>query len=130
MNNIELVGNITKDPELKFTPSGKAVASFSIAVTQYKNDKDEWISDFFNCTAWGNLAQNIAESITRGTRVIISGKLFVEKWTDKDGAKRQSTKIRVESLGPELSYAKCIVEKNPKQQQEGPVSEYNDEDAN
>ena len=126
MNNIVIVGNITKEPELKFTPSGRAVASFSIAVTQYKNDKDEWVSDFFNCTAWGSLAQNIADSITTGNRVIISGKLYVEKWTDKEGSKRQHTKIRVDNMGPELTYAKCIVEKNPKTPEEGPDRDYKD----
>lgn len=130
MNNITMIGNITKDPELKFTPTGRAVANFSIAVTQYKNDKDEWISDFFNCTAWGSLAQNITESIFKGNRVIISGKLFVEKWTDPEGGKRQHTKIRVDSLGPELTFAKCIVEKNPKTPEEGPDRDYQDNDAN
>ena len=115
MNNITLIGNLTRDPELRFTFSGKATCSFSIAVAQYKNKADEWISDFFNCVVWGKLAENAAGSLSKGDRVIVAGKIYVEKWTDKDsGKERQVTKIRVDSIGPELSFATCEISRNEK----------------
>lgn len=114
MNNITLIGNITKDPELRYTQSGKANCIFSIAVAQYKKD-DEWISDFFNCVAWGKLAENAAGSLSKGDKVILSGKIYVEEWNDKEtGKKRQITKVRVDGLGPELSFATCKVSRNEK----------------
>jgi single-strand DNA-binding protein len=114
MNSITLIGNITRDPELRYTPSGKAICSFSIAVAQYKKD-DEWISDFFNCVVWGKLAENAAKSLFKGDKVILSGKIYVEQWEDKkSGDKRQATKIRVDNMGPELTFATCEVSRNDK----------------
>ncbi len=115
MNNITLIGNLTRDPDLRYTQSGKETCSFSIAVAQYKNKADEWISDFFNCVVWGKLAENVAKSLAKGDKVIVAGKIYVEKWTDKDsGKERQVTKIRVANMGPELSFATCEVSRNEK----------------
>lgn len=115
MNTITLVGNITADPELRYTPNGNAVAKFSIAVVKNKDkNSGEWISDFFNCITWNSLAENIAASLQRGSRVILTGKVVVEKWTDDNGNKKQSVKIRVESMGPDLAFASCTIEKNSK----------------
>jgi single-strand DNA-binding protein len=115
MNQITLVGNLTRDPELRFTPNGNPVAEFGIAVTKMKAvDKDEWISDFFNCVIWGTAAENVAKSLNKGSRVILTGKLTIERW-EKDNEKKQATKIRVMAIGPELSYAICKITKNAKQ---------------
>jgi len=120
MNNITLVGNITRDPELRYTQSGKATCSFSIAVAQYKNKADEWVSDFFNCVVWGKLAENVAESLAKGDKVIVAGKIYVEKWTDKKtDTERQVTKLRVANMGPELSFATCEVSRNEKSNGKG-----------
>jgi single-strand DNA-binding protein len=113
MNQITMIGNITRDPELRYTPNGAPVAEFGIAVIKTRDGQGEFVSDFFNCNAWGKQAENIAESIKTGNRVIIIGKLYVEKWEDKkNGEKKQAVKIRVDNLGAELTYATCKIIKN------------------
>jgi single-strand DNA-binding protein len=112
MNTVTLVGNITKDLELRFTPSGKAVVKFSMAVAQFKDKEGNWISDFFNCIVWNKLAENASESLCKGSKVIVVGKLYVEKWEDKEGNKRQMAGVRVDSLGADLSFATCEIRKN------------------
>ena len=114
MNTIIEVGNATRDAELRFTPNGKAVATFSIAVTQGKSDDGGWNSDFFNVQAWGKLAENCAESIQKGTKVIVVGKLIVDKYTDKEGIKKQNYKINAINVGVDLSYARAVTIKNDK----------------
>lgn len=109
MNSITLVGNLTRDPELRYTPNGRAVASFAVAVSQSKDAEGNWQSDFFECVAWGTLADNIGVSLHKGTRVILCGKLYTEKWVDKNNTKRTTTKIRVAHMGAELSFATCGV---------------------
>jgi single-strand DNA-binding protein len=118
INNITIVGNLTRDPELRFTPSGTPVASFGLAVNKSTQNKDtgEWINsaDFFNVVAWFKLAENCAQSLIKGDRVLISGRLSQDNWEDKDGQKRSAYKIIANIIAPSLEFASCKIEKNPK----------------
>ncbi len=118
VNNITILGNITRDPELRFTPNGTPVATFGIAANRrYRNNKtNEWIEDvsFFNVTAWFKLAENCAESLSRGDRVLISGRLNQRSWEDKDGNKRSTVDINADVVAPSLEFASCQINKNEK----------------
>lgn len=107
-NNITVVGNLTRDPELRYTPSGAAVAKFGIAVNRfYTNRSGERVeqTDFFNVNAWRNLAENIAESLHTGTRVIVSGRLQSRSWETEEGQKRSVVEIEADEVGPSLRWA-------------------------
>ncbi|MFO7929660.1 MAG: single-stranded DNA-binding protein [Candidatus Humimicrobiaceae bacterium] len=99
VNNITVLGNLTRDPELRFTPNGTPVASFGIAVNRrYQNKQtNEWVEDasFFNITTWFKLAENCAESLSRGDRVLVSGRLNQRSWEDKDGNRRSSVDFQL-----------------------------------
>ncbi len=118
VNNITVLGNITRDPELRFTPSGTAVASFGLAVNRNIQNKNsgEWETqvDFFNVTAWYKLAENCAESLSKGDRVLVSGRLSQDSWESKDGQKRSTVKIIANVIAPSLEFASCRLEKNPR----------------
>lgn len=118
VNNVFLIGNLTRDPELRFTPSGVPVASFGIAVNKRIQNKQsgEWENDadFFNVVAWFKLAENIAESLNKGDRVVIFGRLSQESWDDKQGQKRTSYRIIANVVAPSLEFASCKLEKNAK----------------
>lgn len=107
-NSITIVGNITDDPELRFTPAGKAVANFTVAVNRRKKQGNEWVDElegFFNCHAWGDMAENVAESLHKGSRVIVTGRLQQRSWETQDGSKRTSVEIQVLDAGPSLRWA-------------------------
>lgn len=109
MTAITIIGNLTADPELKFTNSGAAWASFTIASTPRVYDKasGDWKDGetlFLRATLWREAAENLAESLTRGTRVIATGKLKSRSY-EKDGEKRTVTELEVEEIGPSLRYA-------------------------
>ena len=118
VNNITILGNITRDPELRFTPSGTAVVNFGLAVNRNVQNKNsgEWETeaDFFNVTAWYKLAENCAESLTKGDRVLVSGRLSQDSWEDKEGQKRCSVKIIANVIAPSLEFASCKLERNPR----------------
>jgi len=118
VNNITVLGNITRDLELRFTPSGTAVASFGLAVNRNVQNKNsgEWETqvDFFNVTAWYKLAENCAESLSKGDRVLVSGRLSQDSWESKDGQKRSTVKIIANVIAPSLEFASCRLEKNPR----------------
>lgn len=118
VNNITILGNITRDPELRFTPSGTAVVSFGLAVNRSIQNKKsgEWQTevDFFNVTAWYKLAENCAESLSKGDRVLVSGRLSQDSWEDKEGKKRSTVKIIASVVAPSMEFATCKLEKNPK----------------
>jgi single-strand DNA-binding protein len=118
VNNITILGNLTRDPELRFTPSGTAVVSFGLAVNRNIQNKSsgEWETqvDFFNVTAWYKLAENIAESLSKGDRVLVSGRLSQDSWEDKEGQKRSAVKIIANIVAPSLEFASCKIDKNPK----------------
>ena len=111
---ITLIGNLTSDPELRFTPSGAAVANFTVASTPRTFDRQtqEWKDGeamFLNCAAWRNLAENVAESLTKGSRVIVSGRLRSRSYEGREGEKRTVFEIEVDEIGPSLRYATAKV---------------------
>ena len=118
---ITLVGNLTGDPELRFTPNGAAVANFTIASTPRKFDRqaNEWKdgeSLFMRCSAWKELAENVAESLQRGTAVIAQGRLRSRSYETKEGEKRTVVELEVDSIGPDLRRATAKVTKAQRSQ--------------
>lgn len=114
--SMTVVGNLTGDPELKFTPSGDAVANFTVASTPriYDRATGEWRdgdATFFRCAAWRGLGENIAASLTKGTRVVVMGVLVVRPFERADGSKGTSVEIKVDEIGPSLRYATAVPSK-------------------
>jgi len=110
---LTLVGNLTSDPELRFTQSGAAVVNFTVASTPKFFDKqaNEWKDAetlFVRCSLWREAAENVAESLTKGMRVIVVGRLVQRSW-EKDGEKRTSMELQVHEIGPSLKYATAKV---------------------
>ena len=113
-NFVQIIGNVTREPELRFTPGGHAVCSFGIAWTPRKKTDNGWEDgdpSFFNCSAWRDLGENIAASISKGTRVIVTGSVTSRDWEDRDGNKRTSIEIDVEECSPSLRWAQATVER-------------------
>ncbi len=113
---ITVVGNLTADPELRFTPSGAAVANFTVASTPRTFDRqtNDWKDQetlFLNCSVWRQAAENAAESLTRGMRVIVSGRLKARSYETREGEKRTVFEIDVEEVGPSLKMATAKVSK-------------------
>ncbi len=113
---ITVIGNITGDPELRFTPSGAAVANFTVASTPRAFDRqsNEWKDGetlFMRCSVWRDAAENVAESLQRGTRVIASGRLKSRSYETKEGEKRTVVELEVDEIGPSLRYASAKVTK-------------------
>ena len=111
---ITVVGNLTADPELRFTPSGAAVASFTVASTPRTFDRqtNEWKDGealFLRCSIWRQAAENVAESLTRGSRVIVSGRLKQRSFETREGEKRTVIELDVDEVGPSLRYATAKV---------------------
>lgn len=105
---VTLVGNITADPELRFTPSGAAVASFTVAVSKRVKDGDKWIdgpSSFVRCSVWRQYAENVGDSLAKGNRVIVVGQMAQREYEDKSGEKRSVWECQVDEVGPALRYA-------------------------
>ena len=113
---ITIIGNLTDDPELRFTPSGAAVAKFRVASTPRFMDKasGEWKDGeplFMACTVWRQAAENVAESLQRGARVIVSGRLRQRSYETREGEKRTVIELEVDEIGPSLRYATAKVQK-------------------
>lgn len=113
---ITVVGNLTADPELRFTPSGAAVANFTVASTPriYDRQSGEWKDAdalFMRCNVWREAAENVAESLTRGSRVIVSGRLKQRSFETREGEKRTVVELEVDEIGPSLRYATAKVTK-------------------
>jgi single-strand DNA-binding protein len=114
---ITIIGNLTRDPELRYTATGQAVASFAVASTPRFLDKNtnEWKdgdSLFLNCSIWRQAAENVAESLQRGMRVIVSGRLRQRSYETKEGEKRTVYEVEVDEVGPSLRYASAKVTKS------------------
>jgi single-strand DNA-binding protein len=112
--NITVVGNLTGDPELRFTPNGLAVASFTVASTTRVLDRNsnEWKDGdtmFLRCSVWRQYAENVAESLTKGTRVIVTGRLKQRSYETKEGEKRSVVELDVDDVGPVLRNATAKV---------------------
>ena len=119
-NSVTLVGNLTDDPELRFTAQGAAVANFRIAVSKRIRDPqtNEWKdgdTSFFRVNVWRQLAENVAESLTRGTRVIVTGTLKMRQWETQEGEKRSVVEVEATEVGPSLKWATAKMEKTSRQ---------------
>ena len=115
MNQVALVGNITDDPELRYTQSGAARAGFTVAVSHRSKHNGEWqdVNDgFFRCTAWRSVAENASRTLKKGMRVFVAGKLVQRSWQGNDGNKRQTVEIQVTHVGPDLQFATAEVTKS------------------
>lgn len=125
MNNFTVVGNLSRDPELRFTPSGEAVVNFNIAQTprKYDNNAKQWVdsgeTNFYRCTAWGQKAQNIAESLNQGDRVLAMGRLKTEKYERNGETVSSTNNVDIDEIGPSLSYAEAKPVKNQKRTNTG-----------
>jgi single-strand DNA-binding protein len=113
---ITVVGNLTADPELRFTPSGAAVANFTVAATPRTFDRQsgEWKDGealFMRCNVWRQAAENVAETLTRGMRVMVSGRLKQRSFETREGEKRTVVELEVDEVGPSLKYATAKVNK-------------------
>ena len=116
---ITIIGNLTADPEMRFTPSGAAVASFTVASTPRTFDRQagEWKDGetlFMRCSIWRDAAENVAESLTKGTRVIVQGRLVQRSFTTREGENRTVMEMQVDEIGPSLRYAKAQVTRQPR----------------
>ncbi|MEU1547604.1 MULTISPECIES: single-stranded DNA-binding protein [Nocardia] len=113
---ITVIGNLTADPELRFTPAGAAVANFTVASTPrvFDRNSNEWKDGealFLRCNIWREAAENVAESLTRGSRVIVSGRLKQRSYETREGEKRTVVELEVDEVGPSLRYATAKVNK-------------------
>jgi single-strand DNA-binding protein len=111
---LTVIGNLTDDPELRFTPSGAAVANFTVASTprtfnKQTNAWDDGETLFLRCSIWRQAAENVAESLTRGTRVIVSGRLKARSYETREGEKRTVMELEVDEIGPSLTWATAKV---------------------
>jgi single-strand DNA-binding protein len=113
-NNVTIVGNVTRDPELRFTPSGQANARIGVAVNRKWQDRNsgEWqeATSFFDVICWRDLAENVSDSIKKGTRVIVTGRLEQRSW-EQEGNKRYVVEIIADEVAPSLRWATAKVEK-------------------
>jgi len=115
-NNVTLVGNITRDPELRFTPAGAANATFGLAVNRrwqnrQTNEWEEKVS-FFNVVVWREMAENAAESLSKGMRVMVTGRLEQRSWETQEGEKRTVVEIAADEIGPSLRWATAEIKRS------------------
>src|ERR1700730_12480953 len=122
-SNVNIVGNLTRDPELRFTPSGQATASFGVAVNRRWQNRQtqEWdeATSFFDVVCWGQLAENAAQSLTRGSRVVVSGRLDQRSWENQEGEKRSKIEITADEVAPSLRWATVEITKNERRSPNG-----------
>lgn len=115
MNGIEVpfAGNLTRDPEIRFTTGGRAVASCGVAVSRRYQQNGEWQEQttFLDLVIWGTLGENVASCLTKGTRVVGAGRLEQRSWENEAGEKRSKFEVIVDSIGPDLRWATVTVEK-------------------
>jgi single-strand DNA-binding protein len=112
-NTVTLVGNVTRDPELRYTTGGRGVASFGLAVNRRYQSNGEWQeqTSFFDIVAWGTLGENAAGSLNKGTRVVVVGRLEQRSWDTQEGEKRSKIEVVADEIGPSLRWAKAEVER-------------------
>jgi single-strand DNA-binding protein len=124
-NSITIIGNVTSDPELRFTPTGAANAKFGVAVNRkWKDRSDQWQEQvsFFNVVLWQEQAENASTSLTKGSRVIVTGRLEQRSYEDKDGVKKSVVEIIADEVGPSLRWASATVSKNERKEGAGAYS--------
>lgn len=115
-SQVTIVGNITRDPDLKYTPNGAAVVKLGVAVNKRVKQNGEWVDgdpSFFDVTAWNTLAENIAETLAKGNRVVVTGRLEQRSW-EQDGNKRYAVEIVADEVAPSLRWATAVVTRTEK----------------
>ena len=112
-NSVTLVGNLTKDPELRFTTGGRGQAQFGLAVSRRYQVNNEWQeqTSFFNIVAWGSLGENAAASLHKGNRIIVTGRLEQRSYETKEGEKRSVVEVIADEIGPSLRWAQAQIER-------------------
>jgi len=116
-NSVTLVGNLVDDPELRFTPNGVAMARVRFAVNRrYQDRNNEWQEEtsFFGGTCWRDMAENVAESLQKGMRIIVTGRLEQRSWETQDGEKRSMIEVRIDDIGPSVRWATASVTRTPR----------------
>ena len=114
-NQVVLVGNLTADPELKFTSNGVAVANFRVAVTARVRDGNAWRdgdTSFYRITCWRDLAEHVTDSLGKGDRVLVVGQLRMRSWETPEGEQRSVTEVEADEIGPSLKFATAKVERS------------------
>ncbi|MGI8757706.1 MAG: single-stranded DNA-binding protein [Acidimicrobiales bacterium] len=122
-NNVTLVGNITRDPELRYTASGQAMAKFGLAVNRRWQNRQtqawEEVTSFFDVVAWREMAENIGESVQKGARVVVTGRLEQRSWETQEGDKRSVVEVVADEVGPSLRWATATVVRNERRGPDG-----------
>ncbi len=123
-NTITIAGNLTREPELRFTTGGRATCSFSVAVSRRYQVNNEWKEEtsFLNVVAWAQLAENVAASLTKGARVIVSGRMEQRSYEDKDNVKKYIYEVVADDVGPSLKWATAEIAKTNRASGGGPVA--------
>jgi single-strand DNA-binding protein len=112
-NSVTLIGNLTRDPELRYTTTGRAVASFGLAVNRRYQVSGEWQEQvsFFNVTVWGDLGENVAATLNKGNRAIVFGRLEQREYETREGEKRTIVEVIAEEVGPGLRWARAQIDR-------------------
>src|SRR4029453_18451837 len=123
-NSVTLIGNLTRDPELRFTTGGRGVASFGLAVNRRYQQNGEWQeqTSFFNVVCWGDLGENAAPSLTKGSRVIVTGRLEQRSWETQENEKRSVVEVVADEVGPSLRWATAQIERTERSGGDGGFS--------
>ena len=119
-NTVTVIGNVTRDPELRFTPSGQAIATFGLAVNRRWQNRQtqEWEEQvsFFDITCWAQLGQNVADTLVKGSRAIVTGRLEQRSWETDQGDKRSKVEILADEVGPSLRWATADITRNERRE--------------
>jgi len=122
-NHVSIVGNLTRDPELRFTPTGQATASFGVAVNRRWQNRQtqEWeeATSFFDVVCWAQLAENTAQSLSKGSRVLVNGRLDQRSWETAEHERRSKVEITADEVAPSLRWATAVITKNERRTPEG-----------
>ena len=122
-NHVSIVGNLTRDPELRFTPTGQATATFGVAVNRRWQNRqtNEWeeATSFFDVVCWRELAENAAQSLSKGTRVVVSGRLDQRSWETSEHERRSKIEITADEVAPSLRYATVQITRNERRSPDG-----------
>jgi len=126
VNSITVVGNLTRDPELRYTNAQKPMCTFSVAYSTRRKDGDQWVDGdtaYFDCVAFDTLAENIAETLSKGTRTIVAGKLKQRSWDTPEGDKRSKVEIIVDACGRDLRWSDSPAGSKPAPSRPDPMDE-------